>query len=187
MFNKIRKALTGYKVKKVNLSGVPVRISYRGKFGKVDPLSPLKDLKFKLNDNLESKQIDMDIETAWNLKTQLIGNLRPTSKAKFILENHSYTIQRFVTKIDKIPISLYSFSEDDNEFAIFSRLYDYGQQFEDLNLEIENKVGYTKENNPRVHLLGNEQYSKLLDVFGHTQSFIWKNQEKLNKCLKMVN
>lgn len=187
MFKKIRRALTGYKVKYVSINGLKIKVLYKGEMPSSDPLSALKELKVKLDQTPNSVPITLDFCKYWEERIGYSKGVSPSSIAKFQIENRQYKISRFVTKQNKSPLSLYTFSVNDEVFALFSRVYDYGDFFKEVENELITNFNFKKhETDMNIYHITNEKYSLVIDVFGHSQSFLWNDKVELDKCLGSI-
>lgn len=188
MFNIIRRAITGYKAINMSKNGIEIKISYRGKRPSSDPLSILKEVKVKLSQASSATPVSLDISKCWNERLGLLKSNTPSYTAKFQIDNRIYTISRFVTKQNRSPLSLYTFSNKDKIFAIFFRVYDYGDFFKEVENELITNYNFKKpESALNFHYIANEKYAAVLDVFGHSQSFFWNDKDELDKCLEGIN
>src|SRR5690606_11422033 len=114
--------------------------------------------------------------------------LSPSFTAKFHAEDSDYSISRFVTKQNKSPLSQYTFSKDERIFAFFSRIYDHGDFFKELENGLVENYNFSKpETGTNFHFITNRKYAALVDVFGHSQSFFWNDKEALETCLAAIN
>lgn len=188
MINKLRSFFTGYKVSKISLNGLEIKTYYRGKKPTSDPLAILKDLKLKLYQNPRATEISMDFSKCWGEKMVCLDGLSPSFTAKFQVADSVYSISRFVTKQNKSPLSQYTFSKDDTVFAFFSRVYDHGDFFKEIENDLLVRHNFRRtETEDNCHFITDKKYSALLDVFGHSQSFFWNDQKVLDKCLAGID
>ncbi|SFT39518.1 hypothetical protein SAMN04489724_0569 [Algoriphagus locisalis] len=187
MINKIRRALTGYKVSKISKNGLEIKTSYKGKFPSSDPLAALKDVKLKLDKSPIQLSVNSNMAVCWEEKIKVLDGTLPTYSAKFKVGKNQYRISRFVAKQNKSPLSLYTFSNNGKIFALFTRIYDYGEQFKEIeNCLISNGSIEQSASNRSMLYITNVQHSALLDVFGHSQSFFWNDRDELEKCLDVI-
>ena len=184
MINKLRSFFTGYRVSQVSLNGLEIKTYYRGRRPSSDPLANLRDLKLKLPQIPPATELSMDFSKCWDEKMKCLDGLSPSFTAKFQVGDSTYSIARFVTKQDKSPVSQYAFSENETVFAVFSRIYDHGDFFKEIenDLLVKHKINSvgTEDNG---YFITDRQYSVLFDVFGHSQSFFWNDQKALERCL----
>lgn len=187
MFNKIRRAITGYKVKNVSINGVEIRTKYKGKKPSSDPFNALKELKMKLIQTPTATFINMDLSKCWENRFNYLKGIEPSSIAKYQIDNRKYIISRYVTRQNRSPLSLYTFSTNDKVFGLFSRVYDHGNFFNEIENEIITNYNYKKPDlETNLHFITNDKYSVIVDIFGHSQSFFWNDQDELNKCLEVL-
>lgn len=187
MLKKIRRALTGYKVKNTSINGLKIKTIYRGKIPSVDPFANLNGLKSKLICVPEASVISVDFTNCWKERMKCLEGLSPTTITKFEIEGNYYKISRFVFKKNKSPLSLYCFSKNDHVFALFSRVYDYGKSFKEIESLLMSKHKLEKkEATQNFHHIGNGNFELLLDVFGHSQSFLWNDREQLEELLEFI-
>ncbi|WP_339753974.1 hypothetical protein [Algoriphagus aquimarinus] len=184
MFSKFRSAILGYKVKNISINGVKISTSYKGKRPSSDPLAILKELKVKLNQNATAVPVTLDFSKYWEDRLGYLEGIHPSATSKFQIDNRHYRISRFVTKQNRSPLSIYTFSNNDKIFALFSRVYDYGNYFKEIENDlISNYNLRVSESDMNLYHLTNQKYYALVDVFGHSQSFVWNDKEELDKCL----
>ncbi|PZX51903.1 hypothetical protein [Algoriphagus chordae] len=187
MYNKIRSAITGYKVKKVSVNGLIIKTSYNGKMPSSDPLTALKEVKVKLDNFPNAVSLDLDLNELWGKRLSYLKDISSSSSSKFEINKNQYKIERFVTKQDKAPLSLYTFSRNDKIFALFSRVYDYGNYFNEVeNCLVDKHIIERSESGANMHFVTNGEYSVIVDVFGHSQSFFWNDKEELEMCLETI-
>ena len=187
MFNKILRAFTGYKVKNIFVDGIDIRITYVGRFPTTSPLALLKELKEKIS-NTTCVNVDaFDFKAYWETKLEKVEHGLPSCSAKFQIDGSTYKISRYVSKEGKTPLSIYSYSENDKTFAFFSRLYDHGIYFNEIETNLISSMGIrkSKEDSNR-YFISNNHNSMILDVFGHSQIFIWNDQEAVDRCLNRI-
>lgn len=186
MWSKVRKFFTGYKAKDLIIRGIPVRVTYSGRFEKINPLKPLSHLKDVWQTEAKLAETNFNIESLWNRKVSLLSDLTPTSRAKFVVEGQSIVLERYVTKSDKISISLYTFASSNTLFAVFCRNYDYGQKFDKTIQEIDGLSALIGEERLKIQLLENAGFSMLINRFGHSETFICIDKGKLKLCLESL-
>lgn len=188
MINKFRSLFTGYRVSKVVLNGLDIKTYYRGNRPSSDPLVILRELKLKLGQIQPAADVTMDFSKCWDEKMACLDGLSPSFTAKFQSEDSDYSISRFVTKQNKSPLSHYTFSKDERIFAFFSRIYDHGDFFKELEKDLFENYDFSKvDTGNNCHFITNRKYSALVDIFGHSQSFFWNDKEALEKCLAAIN
>ncbi|MFC5624666.1 hypothetical protein [Algoriphagus winogradskyi] len=187
MLNKILRAFTGYKIKNIAVDGFEIKISYVGKFPTTSPLAFLKELKEKISFTPRVNVDSFDFKAHWETRLAKVKHVLPSCSAKFQIDGSTYKISRYVSKEGKTPVSIYEYSENDHTFAFFSRLYDHGIFFYEIktNLISSMEIRKSKEDSNR-YFISNDHYSVILDVFGHSQVFIWNDQEAVNRCLNRV-
>lgn len=186
MYNKIKTIVTGYKIKKMTIGELEVKLTYNKKYTSIDPFAPLKGLKNEFLISNKKSLEHVDFRPCWEKKYYSLDQLKPTHEASFDLNNKNYKVKRYVTKFQQKPISIYTYGVGETVFAIFTRKYDYGQ----LHLELVHgmKEKYKLEgaaNEP--HFIKGSDYSFLLHQFGHSHSLIWKDQTELENCLSLVD
>ena len=184
MINKLRSFFTGYRVSKAILNGLEVKTYYWGRKPSSDPLAILRDLKLKLHQIPPATELSIDFSKCWEEKMRSLDGLSPSFTATFQVADSTFSISRFVTKQDKSPVSQYTFSENETVFAFFSRVYDHGDFFKEIenDLLVKHKINSvgTVDNG---YFITDRQYSVLFDVFGHSQSFFWNDQKALERSL----
>ncbi|MEB2777489.1 hypothetical protein SYJ56_19395 [Algoriphagus sp. D3-2-R+10] len=81
-----------------------------------------------------------------------------------------------------------TFSLQRSLFAIFFRVYDYGDFFKEFENELITNYNFKKPQSAvNFHYIENEHYSAVLDVFGHSQYFCWNDKQELDRCLEGIN
>ncbi len=187
MFNKIRRAFTGYKIKNISTDGIEIKISYRGKFPSTNPLALLKELKGKLTQTPNANVVDCDFSDPWKTSLMKVENAFPSCSVKFQIGDSKYKISRYVSKQSNSPLSIYSYCENEKIFAFFSRVYDHGIFFKEIEAELITNKGIKKsEGDINRYYISKDHYSAILDVFGHSQTFMWNDQEALDKLLRSL-
>lgn len=183
MFNKIKSAITGYKVKHYVSDGLKVKVQYRGKLHTTDPLSVVRQLLQRLDHPQTVVDTAIDLKECWEdrMKYFKVGAL--SSITSFNMEYSTYKISRYVSKQGKSPLSLYAVMENDKVFAFFSRVYDYGAFFKEME---ETFVKNTSEESAGAYLIKNGTYQLLIDSFGHSQSFLWNDDKALDQFLQTL-
>ncbi|MEB2775194.1 hypothetical protein SYJ56_07735 [Algoriphagus sp. D3-2-R+10] len=121
MINILRRAITGYKAINMSKNGIDIKISYRGKRPSSDPLATLKEVKVKLSQASNATPVALDISKCWNDRLAYLKNNKPSYTAKFQIENSTYSISRYVAKLNRSPLSLYTFSNHDKIFKTVAK------------------------------------------------------------------
>ena len=187
MFNTIRRAITGHKIKNLSINGVAIRIIYKGMMPSSDPFSALKDLKMKLIQTPTATSVSVDLSKFWEERFDLLKGIEPSSIATYQIDNRKYKISRYVTKQNRSPLSLYTFSTNNKVFGLFSRVYDRGNFFKEIENDLITNYNFEKPDlKTNLNYITNDNHSVILDIFGHSQSFFWNDQDELNKCLEVV-
>ncbi|MEP0712326.1 hypothetical protein [Algoriphagus sp.] len=187
MFSKFKSTITGYKIKKVLIHGVKVETQYKGKAPSSSPVAILEELKVKLRHHPTAVPMTVGFEGCWNGRLEVLKGIRASSISKFNISGKQFKISRFVTKQNKSPLSLYTLSADDKIFGLFSRLYDYGSDFRKIEAELFSKYNLVKPSaETSLHHITDGNYSAVVDMFGHSQCFIWNHQEEFETCLAAI-
>jgi hypothetical protein len=187
MFSKFKSAITGYKINEVSVNGLKVITKYKGKIPNSNPLATIIELKVKLNQNPEVVPLTLDFSKCWEDRLVYLKGVHPSSISRFAINNNQYTVSRYVTKQKKSPLSLYTFSVDEKIFALFSRVYDYGDYFKEIENDLCSKHNFVKSKEDRnLHHITDGSYSAVVDVFGHSQCFLWNDHVKLETCLEAI-
>ena len=187
MINKILRVFTGYKTRTITEDGFEIKISYVGKFPATSPLAFLKELNEKISMTPNENVNGFDFKAQWESRLAGIKDVLPSCSSKFQIANTNYKISRYVSKQNKSPLSIYTYSENEKVFAFFSRLYDYGIYFNEIESELISSK-QIKKSDLDIHryFISHNQYSAIFDVFGHTQLFIWNDQAALYRLLNRI-
>ena len=186
MYQKLKKIISGQKIKKIKVGKIELNVVYNKKVSFVDPLLPLKEIRNDLNllPCLELKNMG-GCGPIWDKKVKMIQNLNPTHFAKFSDSSINYVIRRFVTKEEKKPVSIYAYWANDQLFAIFTRRYDYGKFHEDIVNNLMANHELERDENG-AYLIKCDKNIVLLRHFGHSHSFIWNDEIKMEKLISIL-
>ncbi|OOG68930.1 hypothetical protein [Algoriphagus sp. A40] len=163
--------LSGQKSKSRIIEGFEVSYRYSGKGVLFDPITMLRDLKYKLESNqVTTGELCVSLGEIVDQQLNFNDQLVPTVEAKFKIENEYLKVQRYVMTFESIPCSWYDFFLDQIPLCTFQRRYDYGKDFEMIK---EKFASFTSNQpSPMSNYWENRQNEGLfLEHFGHTQ--IW--------------
>ena len=183
MFKTIKRVITGYKVKHFVSDGLKVKVQYRGKLHTTDPLSVMRQVIQRLDYPQSVIETDLSLTDCWEDRMNYLKIGSVSFIATFGLEQTTFRISRYVSKQGKSPLSLYTLMKDDKVFAFFSRVYDYGAFFKEMEGKL---VGNVSDDTNGAYLVKNGQYQLLIDSFGHSQSFFWNNDRALDQFLQTL-
>jgi hypothetical protein len=179
MLNYFRKLVTGYQLKNIQIENVGVKIRYRGKFTFFDPVSILKEIFVKMDQETPETLLTNDeLISAWSDRKNLIKGIVPIAEAEFIFDDTLYEVRRYVTRYLSKPQSIYFFRKSNEDIAIYFRVYDYGSHFEDIKNYLNEKIQLDTFSNligATVQEEMNLGYS--LDILGHTRYMMWRGSE----------
>ncbi len=179
MFGAITKLFTGYKTKHTVSNGLKIKVLYRGKLPSSDPLLILKEARLKLAQQPTPLGFDFDVENKWNQRLSLTNGKSPNSIASFQQESSKFKVSRYVFKEGSSRLSLYTVACDDVVFALFTRLYDFGKHFSEIERQALSDSGNKKIG---TYLFAKDGYGALIDSLGQSQYFLWNNYDVLNRC-----
>ncbi|MBN7812861.1 hypothetical protein J0A68_18035 [Algoriphagus sp. H41] len=160
-----------------------IKILYRGKLPSSDPLLILKEARLKLSQQPTPLSIDFDFENNWNQRVELIKGKNPNSIASFRQGSNKYKVSRYVTKEGGARLSLYAIACDEEIFAVFCRLYDFGKCFSEIEQQAAAELGGKRVGS---YMISKNGYGVLLDSLGQSQAFLWNNGEALDKCFSSL-
>lgn len=185
MYNKIKSIVTGYKIKKLTLGEIEIKLACQKRFSTIDPLAPLKSIKHELLKSPIQSLKQVDLKPCWEKKNFSVEQLIPTHEATFRVNHNNYLVNRYVTKHQHRSVSIYAYHVDGETFAIFTRKYDYGdfhRQFVNSFLEKYNLEG----NSETAHCIKANEYAVFFSHFGHSHTLIWNNQTELDRFLSIL-
>lgn len=167
-FNQV---LSGQKSKSRFIDGFEVSYRYTGKGVLFDPITMLRDLKYKLeSDLITTGELWVNLGEIGDAQLILNEQLAPTVEAKLKIDKESLKVLRYVMTFESIPCSRYDFFLDQIPLCTFQRRYDYGKDFEMIK---DKFAAFTSnQTSAMANYWENSQNEGLfLEHFGHTQ--IW--------------
>lgn len=172
LFSFLNNVLSGQKSKARLIDGFEVSYRYSGKAVLFDPITMLRDLKYKLeSDQVFTGKLSFGLdeidEPTLIVKEQLI----PSVIAKFKVNGELIEVKRCVRTFETVNCSRYEFFLNQSPLCTFQRLYDYGKGFTSAKEKLSPYVN--KEDYLTTNFWKNDKDEGLfLEHFGHTQ--IWQ-------------
>lgn len=184
ILNFFNKALTGYRSKTQFLNGFRVNYQYAGKPVLFDPFGMLENLGFQYPQaKVLNSSPGLNLELS-SLECLNIEGLVPSVICSTNIPMGNLEVKRFVKKSGDKPCSNYVFFLNGDEFAHFSRVYDYGEIFSAV-LGTQEIYDQLKEKDATkalcFHFTQKERF--LIENFGHSHFWHirdWSLIEELN-------
>ncbi|HSF53908.1 MAG TPA: hypothetical protein VLA71_09165 [Algoriphagus sp.] len=172
IFSFFNKVLAGQKSKARKIDGFDVSYRYSGKAVLFDPITMLRDLRYKLeSDQISTGELCVGLGEIDEPNLILKERLAPTVVAKFKIEDESLEVERCVKTFETVPCSRYDFFLNQKPLCTFQRIYDYGKTFALSQERISPYVSH--KNNLETNFWKNNQNEGLfLEHFGHTQLWV---------------
>ena len=186
MVNLFRKFFSGYNVTRKHLNGRSYRFKYQSKPVFFDPVSMLGEFEQRAflssTRKLPLLLSEADLEKLL-LKTSIIG--QPSVVCEYEERKMRLEVSRFSFRDGMYPVSLYQFVENGELLGCFCRRYDYGAKLKSLIFLISGDESI-HEAGRNESLLWNNEPSEylLLEKFGHTQMWYFKDWEKAQVFLR---
>lgn len=172
IFSFFNNVLAGQKTKTRIIDGFEVSYRYSGKAVLFDPITMLRDLKYKLESNqISTGELCVSLGEIVDPNLIFKEQLVPTVVAKLNFENESLEVQRCVKTFDTVPCSRYDFLLNQQPLCTFQRMYDYGKSFA-LSRERISPFIHDKSNFEDNFWKNGQNEGLFLEHFGHTQLWV---------------
>ena len=168
LFSFFNKVISGQRSKTRNIDGFEVSYLYSGKAVLFDPITMLRDLKYKLDsDQIQSGELCVGLGEIEDSYLILKEQLPPTVIARVGIGEEILEIERCVKTFETVPCSRYTFYLNKNPLCTFQRMYDYGKNFAASQERIAPYIHHPSKIETNFWK-NNQNEGLFLEHFGHT-------------------
>lgn len=169
LFSFFNNVLSGQKSKTRIIDGFEVSYRYRGKAVLFDPITMLRDFKYKLEGGqAKFGELCGGLGEIEDQDLILKEQLPPTVTAKFRIGDEILEVERCVKTFGTVPCSRYTFFLDQNLLCTFQRMYDYGKNFASCRDRLTPYI-HNPSDLETNFWKNNQNEGLFLEHFGHTQ------------------
>lgn len=181
LFSFFNKVLSGQKSKARIIDGFEVSYLYSGKAVLFDPITMLRDLKYKLDsDQVQSGELCVGLGEIEDPYLILEEQLPATVTAKLRIGDDILEIERCVKTFETVPCSRYTFYLNQVPLCTFQRMYDYGKNFAASLERIAPYIHHQSQIETNFWK-NNQNQGLFLEHFGHTQLWVLHSVSDLER------